>query len=128
MFDLYRILSILKVETDIIANISVSPKGRAGIYVIMSLKAFRTDIIVFIGDVIMCFMSDLHKATNWPNMFVRRGQRSDSDFNSGKYQRENVPFADKIKYGWYIKNQIRQFYYYCLSKQDTYLTYMTVLQ
>ena len=57
-------MSILKVETDIIANISASPKGRAGIYVIMSLKAFRTDIIVFIGDVIMCFMSDLRKATN----------------------------------------------------------------
>jgi hypothetical protein len=51
----YRITTILKVETDIIANTSVSPIGRS---VIMSVDAFRTDVVVFIGDVIMCFMSD----------------------------------------------------------------------
>jgi len=56
--NLYRIASILKVETDIIAKISASPKGRAAIFVIMSVEAFRTDVIVFISDVIMCFMSD----------------------------------------------------------------------
>ena len=33
----YRITSILKVETDIMANISGSPIGRAGIFVIMSV-------------------------------------------------------------------------------------------
>jgi len=47
----------LKVETDIIANISASPKGRAGIFVIMSVKAFRTDVIVFIGYFTMRFTS-----------------------------------------------------------------------
>jgi hypothetical protein len=51
----YRITAILKVETDIIANTSVSPIGRS---VIMFVDAFRTDVVVFIGDVIMCFMSD----------------------------------------------------------------------
>jgi len=51
----YRITAILKVETDIIANTSVSLIGRS---VIMSVDAFRTDVVVFIGDVIMCFMSD----------------------------------------------------------------------
>jgi hypothetical protein len=50
-------MAILKVKTDIISNISASPIG-AGIFVIMSVKAFRTDVIVFIGEVIMCFMSD----------------------------------------------------------------------
>jgi hypothetical protein len=46
--NLYRIVAIFKVEMDIIANISASPIGRAGIFVIMSVEAFRTDIIVFI--------------------------------------------------------------------------------
>jgi hypothetical protein len=36
----------------------VSAIGRAGIFVIMSIHAFRTDVIVFMGDVIMCFTSD----------------------------------------------------------------------
>jgi hypothetical protein len=54
----HRITVILKVETGIIAYISVSPTGQAGIFVIMSVKAFRTDIIVFICDFIMCFTSD----------------------------------------------------------------------
>ena len=48
---------ILKIETDIIANISASPTGRAGIFVKMSVEALRTDVIVFICDV-MCFSSD----------------------------------------------------------------------
>jgi hypothetical protein len=39
--NLYRIVAIFKVETDIIANISASPIGRAGIFVIMSVEAFR---------------------------------------------------------------------------------------
>ena len=40
------------------ANISANPIGQAGIYVIISIEAFRTDVVVFIGDVIMCFTSD----------------------------------------------------------------------
>ena len=52
----YRITAILKVETHTIANISASPKVQGGIFVIMSV--FRTDVIVFIDDVIMCFTSD----------------------------------------------------------------------
>jgi len=48
--------SILKVETDIIPNILASPIGQAGIFVKMSVEALRTDVIVFIGDVIMCFI------------------------------------------------------------------------
>ena len=55
---IYRITSILKVETDIITNISLSLIGRARIFVIMSVEAFRTDVIVFISGIIMCFTSD----------------------------------------------------------------------
>ena len=50
---IYRIMAILKVETDIIAIISSSPMGRAVIFVIMFVEARITDIIVFISDV-MC--------------------------------------------------------------------------
>ena len=38
-------MAILKVETDIIVNISASLEERAGIFVIMSVRAFRTDVI-----------------------------------------------------------------------------------
>ena len=103
---LYRITAILKFETDIIANISASPIGWAGIFVMMSVEAFRTNFIVFIGDGIMCLTSDwqinLHlRVTNWPNIFVDQGQLSDPDFISGTHQRENVQFANKIKISYF---------------------------
>jgi hypothetical protein len=41
----------MKVETDIIANTAVSPIGRD---VIMFVETSKTDVIVFIGKVIMC--------------------------------------------------------------------------
>jgi hypothetical protein len=55
---IYRITTVLKVETDIITNISASLIGRAGIFVIMSVEAFNTAVIAFIGGVITCFTSD----------------------------------------------------------------------
>jgi len=95
----YRITSVLKVETDIISSISVSPIWRAVILVIRSVDTFKSDVIVFIGDV-MCLTSDwpinLHMpVTNWPNIFVDQSQFSDPDFISGTHQRENVQFANK---------------------------------
>ena len=57
-FNAYRISANMKVETDNIANISAIPGGRAGIFVILCVTAFRTYLIVFICDVIMCFTSD----------------------------------------------------------------------
>jgi hypothetical protein len=38
----YRIMAILKVEKEIIANIAASP-----IFLMMSVEVFRTDVIVF---------------------------------------------------------------------------------
>ena len=75
-------MTILKVETDNIANTAASPIVQAVIFVLISVEAFRTDVIVFIGDIIMCFTSDLQInllmwATNWPNIFVDQGQFSD---------------------------------------------------
>ena len=51
-------MAVLKAETDIVINISASLIGRSGIFVIMSVKAFRTKVIVFIGDVMMYFTSE----------------------------------------------------------------------
>ena len=94
MSNTYRITAILNVGTDIIANIAASSVGQAGIFVIMSVETFRTDVILFICDLIMCFMSD------WPinlHIFVDQGQFSDPDFINSTHQRENVQFADKYK-------------------------------
>jgi hypothetical protein len=59
----YRITAILKVKTDIIANISASPIGRPVIFVIMSVEVFRTDSIIFVGDIIMCFVHASYEMT-----------------------------------------------------------------
>ena len=52
----YRITSVLKAKTDIIANIAASPTVRA---VIMYVEIFKTSIflIFLIDDVIMCLTS-----------------------------------------------------------------------
>ena len=99
--DIYtcRITVILKVETDIIANISVSLIGRTWIFVIMSVEAFRTDVTVFIGDVIMCSTSDWSiqlsmQVTNLHYIFVDQSQFSDPTFINSTHQRENVQFAN----------------------------------
>jgi hypothetical protein len=82
-YDIYKITAILKFETNVIANISVNPIWRAVIFVIMSVDTFKTDVVVFIGDVIMCFRSDWPInlrmwVTNWSNIFVDHGQFGDS--------------------------------------------------
>ena len=48
---IYRITSVLKVETDIVASIAASPTRRPVILVIMYVDFFKTGVIVFIGDV-----------------------------------------------------------------------------
>ena len=55
LLDIYRIMSVLKVETDIITGIAcaASQIGRAVILVIMYVKNLKPNIIVFIGKVIM---------------------------------------------------------------------------
>ena len=46
----------MKVKTDIIANIPASLIGRAVILVIMYVKTFKSDVIVYIGYIKMYLM------------------------------------------------------------------------
>ena len=43
----YRIMAVLKVETDIIASATARPTGRAVILMIMYVEIFKTGVIVF---------------------------------------------------------------------------------
>ena len=61
----YRITTILKVETDIIAIISMSPKGRDVILVKMCVKSFKTDVIIFIGIVITDLTDNCHNLSQF---------------------------------------------------------------
>ena len=46
----------MKKDTDIIVNITTSPKGQA---VIMCVKTFKTNVIIFISNIInMCLRSN----------------------------------------------------------------------
>jgi hypothetical protein len=52
--DRYRLSAVMKVETNIIANITVCPIGWTNCYTSDNvLETFKTDIIVFIGYIIM---------------------------------------------------------------------------
>jgi len=54
---------VLKVETDIITNITSRPAARAAKLVIMYIDNFTTDIIILICNVIMCW------TYQWSKMF-----------------------------------------------------------
>jgi hypothetical protein len=49
----YRIMVVLKAETDIMASLAASPIGQAVILVIMYVETFKTVAIIFIGNVKM---------------------------------------------------------------------------
>ena len=51
----YRISAGVKVETDIITSIAASPIGSTMIQVIMYVETHKTDVIVFIGNIVMYF-------------------------------------------------------------------------
>ena len=48
MQDIYRIMAVLKVETDIITSIAARPIGRAVILVIMYVETFKTKNIILL--------------------------------------------------------------------------------
>jgi len=50
---IYRITAVMKVKTDIIANIPANLIGRAVILLIMYVKTFKSDVIVCIGYIKM---------------------------------------------------------------------------
>jgi len=63
---MYSIMTVMKVETDIIISIVASLIGRAVIAVILYVETFKTDDIIFISTVIICLT--LH----WPMHFIIR--------------------------------------------------------
>ena len=51
-------MSILKVDTEIITSIASCPVGRAVILVIMYIEIFKSDVVVFIGNVFDITLTD----------------------------------------------------------------------
>lgn len=69
--DRYRLSAVMKVETDIIASITVCPIGWTSCYTSDNvLETFKTDIIVFISNIMMCLTSQ------YPIIFSIRDQVS----------------------------------------------------
>ena len=52
-----RIMAVVKVETDLITFIAANVRGRAVILVIMFVEIFKTEVIVFICNIMMNLMS-----------------------------------------------------------------------
>jgi len=83
--------------------------------VIMSVEAFRTDIIVFISDVIMCFTSDwliniCMRVTNWSNILWIKVSSVIQTLSAAHHQSKIVKFAEK-QIDWYIDS--------CLKSSDS---------
>ena len=55
--NLYWTAAVLKVRTDVFTSITASLKGQAVILVKMYVKTSETDVIVVIGNIIMCLMA-----------------------------------------------------------------------
>jgi hypothetical protein len=51
--DTYGIMSVIKVETDIIVSISAIPIGKPVILVVMYFRTYKIDDIIFISNDIM---------------------------------------------------------------------------
>jgi TRAP-type C4-dicarboxylate transport system permease large subunit len=101
----YGITSVMKVETDIIANISVSSIGWA---VINIVQTFKTNVIVIIDNIIICFCGHTDRwlsisESHWP-MIVNISQSLDIDKYHYWNQKKNVYATDK-------KNSFQTFEY-----------------
>ena len=95
----------MKVETDIIANISVSSIGWA---VINIVQTFKTNVIVIIDNIIICFCGHTDRwlsisESHWP-MIVNISQSLDIDKYHYWNQKKNVYATDK-------KNSFQTFEY-----------------
>ena len=53
----YRISAALKIEIDIITSIIANRTGSAVILVIMYVEILKAEVIVLLGDIIMCLIS-----------------------------------------------------------------------
>ena len=94
-FHIFKIMVVLKVETDNITSISASQIGQVMTLSIRHVKTFKTDIIVFTSKIIMCLMShyshndrlfSVSESISWYWQYYTVGQR------------ENVQIIDKQIY------------------------------
>jgi hypothetical protein len=69
-------MTVLKVETDILNNIASSPIGQV-VILGMFVKTFKTDVIVFIGNVIIYLTDNFHYQSQFVNTdnITRQEQR-----------------------------------------------------
>jgi hypothetical protein len=97
---MYRIMAVLKVETDIITSFTESLIGWA---MMMYIETFKTDVIVFIGNIIMCLMSQ------WPiNLSIMVSSWS----VHGCWHCHSVRSKEKCKnYRWKKKKDILSYIY-----------------
>jgi len=65
-----RITAAVKFKTDIIASIAASLIVWAVILMIMYVETFKTDLIVFIGNIIMCSTSHWQISFQYQSQFV----------------------------------------------------------
>jgi hypothetical protein len=84
-------MTVLKVETDILNNIAASPIGQI-VILGMFVKTFKTDVIVFIGNVIIYLMS------HWRIIFTIRVNSLILTISLGKNKdfKKNVQITDKL--------------------------------
>jgi hypothetical protein len=54
----FRVTAVLKFDTNIITSIAADPIELAVMLVIMHVEIFKTDVTVFIGNVVMCLTSN----------------------------------------------------------------------
>ena len=54
---IYRITAVMKVKKAMITCMAASLTGQSVILVIIYVKTFKTDVTVFISNIMMCLMS-----------------------------------------------------------------------
>jgi len=88
-------MAVMKAETHIITSITASPIGRNVILVIVYVETLITNVIVFIGNIIMCLTS------HWQIIFSIH-QLVDTDNITWWDQKKNVKNNNKWLIDWLI--------------------------
>ena len=111
LYNIYRITAVIKVKTDSIVGIVASPIGQA---VIMYVDTFKTDVIVFIGNIIVCLTS------SWPIIFQYQNQFLDTNNQMNTIQITDKSIIWAMDFlNEYVSNNILM----CLYTQNVLLFY-----
>jgi len=114
----YRISAVLKVKTDIITCITESLIGQAAILMVMYVETFKTDVIVFIDNVIMCLM------THWPIISSIRVSLLILTISLGEIKRKKWQITNKI---FYIQINNHWFYIFWRDLDKNLSTFLICL-